>query len=200
MTAPEGALAALEADGGQDPTISASIAKFYASEAAMEVVEEALQVFGGYGYTRFFPVEKLLRDIRLLKIYEGTSEVQRIIVSGFVLNHYRPVMPPLEPFCVPEELWEPWEPSEPVDPVDPDVVYVAAQGPLWSPGGDRGLYKSTDGGVTWNKTPAYGDHDGPCNTAVDDLFWGGGDKLIAADTSQHIAGAHTGCKSAGGFL
>ena len=88
--------AALEADGGQDPTISASIAKFYASEAAMEVVEEALQVFGGYGYTRFLPVEKLLRDIRLLKIYEGTSEVQRIIVSGFVLNHYRPVMPPLE--------------------------------------------------------------------------------------------------------
>ena len=88
--------AALETDGGQDPTISASIAKFYASEAAMEVVEEALQVFGGYGYTRFFPVEKLLRDIRLLKIYEGTSEVQRIIVSGFVLNHYQPVMPPLE--------------------------------------------------------------------------------------------------------
>jgi acyl-CoA dehydrogenase len=101
--------AALEADGGQDPTISASIAKFYASEAAMEVVEEALQVFGGYGYTRFFPIEKLLRDIRLLKIYEGTSEVQRIIVSGFVLNHYRSVMPPLEDLPIirdkdPEEL------------------------------------------------------------------------------------------------
>ncbi len=101
--------AALEADGGQDPTISASIAKFYASEAAMEVAEEALQVFGGYGYTRFFPVEKLLRDIRLLKIYEGTSEIQRIIVSGFVLNHYQPVMPPLEDLPIirdkdPEEL------------------------------------------------------------------------------------------------
>ena len=101
--------AALEADDGQDPTISASIAKFYASEAAMEIVEEALQVFGGYGYTRFFPVEKLLRDIRLLKIYEGTSEVQRIIVAGFVLNHYRPVMPPLEDLPIlrdkdPEEL------------------------------------------------------------------------------------------------
>jgi len=101
--------AALEADGGQDPTIAASIAKFYASEVAMEVVEEALQVFGGYGYTRFFPIEKLLRDIRLLKIYEGTSEVQRIIVAGFVLNHYRPVMPPLEDLPIlrdkdPEEL------------------------------------------------------------------------------------------------
>ena len=89
---------AWEADNGIDPTISASISKFYATEAAMEVVNEALQIFGGYGYTTLFPIEKLLRDIRLFSIYEGTSEVQRLIVSGYVLNGYKPVMPPLEDF------------------------------------------------------------------------------------------------------
>ena len=87
---------AWEADSGLDPTINASISKFYATEAAMEVVNDALQIFGGYGYTRMFPIEKLLRDIRLFSIYEGTSEVQRLIVSGYVLNSYKPAMPPLE--------------------------------------------------------------------------------------------------------
>lgn len=79
-----------------DPTIGASISIFYASEAAMEVVNDALQILGGYGYTKMFPVEKLLRDIRLFSIYEGTSEVQRLIISGHVLNSYKPVMPALE--------------------------------------------------------------------------------------------------------
>jgi acyl-CoA dehydrogenase len=88
--------AAWEADNGIDPAISASIAKFYATEKAMEVVNDALQIFGGYGYTKMFPIEKLLRDIRLFSIYEGTSEVQRLIVSGYVLNNYKPAMPPLE--------------------------------------------------------------------------------------------------------
>ena len=87
---------AWEADNGIDPTVSASISKFYATEAAMEVVNDALQIFGGYGYTKMFPVEKLLRDIRLFSIYEGTSEVQRIIVAGHVLNSYKPAMPALE--------------------------------------------------------------------------------------------------------
>ena len=50
----------------------------------------------GYGYTRFFPVEKLLRDARLYRIYEGTSEIQRIILAGHALNTYRTVMPSLE--------------------------------------------------------------------------------------------------------
>ncbi len=88
--------AAWEADNHMDPTISASIAKFYATEAALEVANEALQIFGGYGYTKMFPVEKLLRDARLYRIYEGTSEVQRYIVSGYAMNAYQPVMPPLE--------------------------------------------------------------------------------------------------------
>ena len=88
--------AAWEADKGMDPSISASIAKFYSTEVALEVANEALQIFGGYGYTKLFPVEKLLRDARLFRIYEGTSEVQRYIVSGYAMNVYQPVMPPLE--------------------------------------------------------------------------------------------------------
>ena len=70
--------------------------RLYATEAALEVANEALQIFAGYGYTKMFPVEKILRDTRLFRIYEGTSEVQRIILSGFALNGHRPVMPPLE--------------------------------------------------------------------------------------------------------
>ncbi len=88
--------AAWEADTGKDPTITSSITKFYATEAASEVVNEALQIFAGYGYTTFYPVEKIYRDVRVLKIYEGTSEIQRIVVSRHALSQYEPVMPPLE--------------------------------------------------------------------------------------------------------
>jgi acyl-CoA dehydrogenase len=91
---------AWESDSGMDPTISASIAKFYATEAAFEVANEALQIAGGYGYTRVFPFEKILRDIRLLMIYEGTSEIQRVIVASHVLGKYKPVMPPLEDLSI----------------------------------------------------------------------------------------------------
>lgn len=88
--------AAWEADNGIDPTITASITKFYVTESAMEVLNDALQVFAGYGYTRFFPIEKLLRDTRLFTIYEGTSEIQRGIVAGYALNSYEPIMPSLD--------------------------------------------------------------------------------------------------------
>ena len=109
--------AAWEADQGIDPTINASIAKFYATEAAMEVVNDALQIFGGYGYTRLFPVEKLLRDTRLFMIYEGTSEVQRMIVAGHALNSYQPAMPPLDEVAA----------NTVVDPLDQDKKDVT----LW---------------------------------------------------------------------
>jgi acyl-CoA dehydrogenase len=79
-----------------DPTITASLTKFYSTEAAYEVAYQALQMFAGYGYTKFFPIEKLLRDLRVLTIYEGTSEIQRIVVSRHALNNYEPVMPPLD--------------------------------------------------------------------------------------------------------
>lgn len=88
--------AAWDADSGKDATIDASIAKMYATEAAFEVAGEALQIAGGYGYSKLYPFEKILRDLRLPMIYEGTSEIQRYILSGFVLNMYRPVMPPIE--------------------------------------------------------------------------------------------------------
>ncbi|MCU0822731.1 MAG: acyl-CoA dehydrogenase family protein [Spirochaetes bacterium] len=87
---------AWEADQGMDPTINASIAKFYSTESALEILNDALQIFGGYGYTKMFPIEKLLRDVRLLMIYEGTSEVQRMIVAGHAMGGYKPVMPALE--------------------------------------------------------------------------------------------------------
>lgn len=96
--------AAWESDQGQDATINASIAKFYASEVALEVANEALQIFGGYGYTKLFPIEKILRDLRLLRIYEGTSEVQRIIVAGYLLSGYKPSMPPLEDLALHREV------------------------------------------------------------------------------------------------
>jgi acyl-CoA dehydrogenase len=87
---------AWETDRGMDPTISASITKFYTTEAAMQVLNDALQIFGGYGYTKMFPIEKLLRDTRLFSIYEGTSEIQRIIVAGHLLSSYESVMPPVD--------------------------------------------------------------------------------------------------------
>ena len=83
---------AWEADQGRDNTLSASIAKFYTTEAAQEVLNEALQIFGGYGFTKFYPIEKILRDIRVLTIYEGTSEVQRMVVYKYLtkLKHTMP--------------------------------------------------------------------------------------------------------------
>ena len=109
--------AAWEADNQMDPTISASISKFYATEAALEVANEALQIFGGYGYTKMFPIEKLLRDARLYRIYEGTSEVQRYIVSGYAMNVYQPVMPPLEDLPIHREM----EPADAADKEDAAV-------------------------------------------------------------------------------
>jgi len=68
-------------DRGEDTTTQASMAKLFASEAAMWVTTQAVQLFGGYGYMRDFPVEKLFRDAKVTEIYEGTSEIQRIIVA-----------------------------------------------------------------------------------------------------------------------
>ena len=88
--------AAWEADAGLDPLVAASLSKVYGTEAAFEVVDQALQILGGFGYTTFFPLEKIYRDVRVLRIYEGTSEIQRILISRHALNQYESVMPPLE--------------------------------------------------------------------------------------------------------
>ncbi len=62
------------------------MAKLFASEAAMRATTRAIQIHGGYGYTREFPVERYFRDAKLTEIGEGTSEVQRIVISREILR------------------------------------------------------------------------------------------------------------------
>ncbi|QTO00073.1 acyl-CoA dehydrogenase family protein [Brucella sp. 458] len=66
-------------------SLAASMAKLGASEAAYKIADTALQLHGGYGYTRDFPIERINRDLRIMRIYEGSSEIQRIIISGNML-------------------------------------------------------------------------------------------------------------------
>ena len=85
--------AAWEADQGLDNNMSSAVAKAFASDVAMNVTTEAVQIYGGYGYLRTYPVEKLFRDAKLYQIYEGTSEIQRIIISRFAMKKYEHAMP-----------------------------------------------------------------------------------------------------------
>jgi acyl-CoA dehydrogenase len=80
--------AAWTIDHGQRGTLESSIAKTFASDAAMRVADEAIQIFGGYGYMRDYPVEKLLRDAKLTQIYEGSNEIQRIVIAREHLKAY----------------------------------------------------------------------------------------------------------------
>lgn len=73
--------AAARRDRGEEFTQHASMAKLFASETAMWVTTQAVQLFGGYGYMRDFPVEKLFRDAKVTEIYEGTSEIQRLVIA-----------------------------------------------------------------------------------------------------------------------
>jgi alkylation response protein AidB-like acyl-CoA dehydrogenase len=72
---------------GEDVTKAAAMAKYYASEVAVKVANDAVQVFGGYGYTKDFPVEKFYRDAKLCTIGEGTSEIQKLVISREVLKN-----------------------------------------------------------------------------------------------------------------
>ena len=78
--------AAWEKDNNQDYALSSSMAKVYASETAMWVTVEAVQIHGGYGYVKEYHVERLMRDAKITQIYEGTSEVQRIVISRAILK------------------------------------------------------------------------------------------------------------------
>lgn len=84
--------AAWTADNIGDSTIPASVAKAYATDVAMDVASEAVQIHGGYGYIDQYPLEKLFRDAKLYQIYEGTSEIQRLILGRHVLKGYEPAM------------------------------------------------------------------------------------------------------------
>ncbi|MBH2005199.1 MAG: acyl-CoA dehydrogenase [Sphingobacteriia bacterium] len=78
--------AAWEKDNGHDYTLSSSMAKVFASETAMWVATEAVQIHGGYGFVKEYHVERLMRDAKITQIYEGTSEVQRIVISRSILK------------------------------------------------------------------------------------------------------------------
>lgn len=78
--------AAWEKDNGLDYTLSSSMAKVFASETAMWVTTEAVQIHGGYGFVKEYHVERMMRDAKITQIYEGTSEVQRIVISRSVLS------------------------------------------------------------------------------------------------------------------
>ena len=78
--------AAWEKDNDIDYTLSSSMAKVYASETAMWATVEAVQIHGGYGFVKEYHVERLMRDAKITQIYEGTSEVQRIVISRSILK------------------------------------------------------------------------------------------------------------------
>jgi len=73
--------AASEKDQGKDISISGAMAKLYASTTAMEVTTEAVQIHGGNGYVKEYHVERMMRDAKITQIYEGTSEIQKIVIS-----------------------------------------------------------------------------------------------------------------------
>lgn len=70
----------------QPYSIDAARAKLYAAEVAMDVTTKAVQLFGGYGYTKEYPVERMMRDAKITEIYEGTSEVQKMVIAGAALR------------------------------------------------------------------------------------------------------------------
>ena len=79
--------AARQIDAGiRGNTYEASMAKCWAGDAAMKVATDAVQIFGGYGYTREFPVERFMRDAKITQIYEGTNQIQRMIIAKELLG------------------------------------------------------------------------------------------------------------------
>jgi alkylation response protein AidB-like acyl-CoA dehydrogenase len=79
--------AARQVDAGiRGNTYEASMAKCWAGDAAMKVATDAVQIFGGYGYTRDFPVERYMRDAKIMQIYEGTNQIQRMIIAKELLG------------------------------------------------------------------------------------------------------------------
>ena len=79
--------AASDKDQGNDYDISGAMAKLYASQVAMETTVEAVQIFGGNGFVKDYHVERLMRDAKITQIYEGTSEIQKIVISRYLLKN-----------------------------------------------------------------------------------------------------------------
>ena len=77
--------AAWEVDNDVKRTITSAVAKCTGADLAVKCATDAVQVFGGYGYTREYPVEKIYRDAKLMQIYEGTSQIQRMVIAKNIL-------------------------------------------------------------------------------------------------------------------
>jgi len=84
-------------DQGKRNTLVASHAKRFAADSAMEVTVDAVQVYGGYGFIKEYPVEKLMRDAKIMQLYEGTSQIQRLVIAREVLMPRRIEEPQREP-------------------------------------------------------------------------------------------------------
>ena len=78
--------AAYRASNGLGYSKESAMAKLFASETAMKVTTQAVQIHGGYGYTRDFPVERMMRDAKITEIYEGTSEIQRMVIGSLLVK------------------------------------------------------------------------------------------------------------------
>jgi butyryl-CoA dehydrogenase len=78
--------AAMKKDLGLPYSKESAMAKLFAAETAMEVTTKVVQLFGGYGYTREYPVERMMRDAKITEIYEGTSEVQKMVIASYILK------------------------------------------------------------------------------------------------------------------
>jgi alkylation response protein AidB-like acyl-CoA dehydrogenase len=85
--------AAWRKQAGLPHTAEGAKAKLFASRVAVDVARDAIQVLGGYGYTKEFPVERYYRDAKVTEIYEGTSEIQRIVIARGILSHHESVLP-----------------------------------------------------------------------------------------------------------
>ena len=70
----------------KDVSKASAMAKLYASDVAMKVTVDAVQIMGGYGYMREYPVEKMMRDAKILQIYEGTNQIQRNVIGGAIIK------------------------------------------------------------------------------------------------------------------
>jgi alkylation response protein AidB-like acyl-CoA dehydrogenase len=75
-----------EGDPTNELSMTGAMAKCFASDVAMQVTTDAVQLLGGYGYTNEFPVERMMRDAKITQIYEGTNQIQRIVIAKHVLR------------------------------------------------------------------------------------------------------------------
>jgi len=73
----------------REKSMYASLSKCYGGDVAMKVTTDAVQVLGGYGFTKEFPVERMMRDAKITQIYEGTNQVQRMVISRHLLKGYK---------------------------------------------------------------------------------------------------------------